>query len=226
MRLLTAGCVTFSRAAAAARLPVIRAMAPLAQPSAVAIVLVGALLMVSGTGYDDYADATTLISFLLGPATVSLAIPLYHQTARLKGLMVPVLVALSAGAVVSMASGILLVRWLGGSDVLERTMATKAVTTPVTIALTERLGGYPELSASFAIVIGIFAAMVGPRVLTLLGIRDPRARGVAVGAVSHGVGTARMLEESKVEGAFSGLAMGLTAVVTCLLVPLVAYFLL
>jgi predicted murein hydrolase (TIGR00659 family) len=203
-----------------------RTRSPLAQPVAVAIVIVGTLLAVSGTTYDDYADATTLISFLLGPATVALAIPLYHQVARLKGMVVPVLVALTAGAVVSMVSGILLVRWLGGGDVLERTMATKAVTAPVTIALAERLGGYPELSACFAIVIGTFAAMVAPRVLTLLRIRDPRARGIAVGAVSHGIGTARMLEESRVEGAFSGLAMGLTAVVTCLLVPLVAYFLL
>jgi predicted murein hydrolase (TIGR00659 family) len=203
-----------------------RTRSPLAQPVAVAIVIVGTLLTVSGTTYDDYADATTLISFLLGPATVALAIPLYHQVARLKGMVVPVLVALAAGAVVSMVSGILLVRWLGGGDVLERTMAPKAVTTPVTIELTERLGGYPELSAAFAIVIGIVAAMVAPRVLTLLRIRDPRARGVAVGAVSHGIGTARMLEESQVEGAFSGLAMGLTAVVTCLMIPLVAYFLL
>lgn len=204
----------------------VRTRSPLAQPVAVAIVIVGTLLTVSGTTYDDYADATTLISFLLGPATVALAIPLYHQVARLKGMVVPVLIALTAGAVVSMVSGILLVRWLGGGDVLERTMAPKAVTTPVTIELTERLGGYPELSAAFAIVIGIVAAMVAPRVLTLLRIRDPRARGVAVGAVSHGIGTARMLEESQVEGAFSGLAMGLTAVVTCLMIPLVAYFLL
>ncbi|MBG6098769.1 LrgB family protein [Nocardioides luteus] len=203
-----------------------RTHSPLAQPVAVAIVIVGTLLTVSGTSYDDYADATTLISFLLGPATVALAIPLYHQVSRLKGMVVPVLVALTAGAVVSVVSGILLVRWLGGSDVLERTMAPKAVTTPVAIELTDRLGGYPELSAAFAIVIGIIAAMVAPRVLTLLGIRDPRARGVAVGAVSHGIGTARMLEESQVEGAFSGLAMGLTAVVTCLMVPLAAYFLL
>lgn len=203
-----------------------RTHSPLAQPVAVAIVIIGVLLTVSGTSYDDYADATTLISFLLGPATVALAIPLYHQVSRLKGMVVPVLVALTAGVAVSMVSGILLVRWLGGSDVLERTMAPKAVTTPVAIELTDRLGGYPELAAAFAIVIGIIAAMVAPRVLTLLRIRDPRARGVAVGAVSHGIGTARMLEESQVEGAFSGLAMGLTAVVTCLMVPLVAYFLL
>ncbi|MFE7224486.1 LrgB family protein [Nocardioides sp. NPDC057577] len=203
-----------------------RTRSPLAQPVAVAIVIVGTLLAVSGTTYDDYADATTLISFLLGPATVALAIPLYHQVARLKGMVVPVLVALTAGALVSMVSGILLVRWLGGGDVLERTMAPKAVTTPVAIELADRLGGYPELAAAFAIVIGIVAAMVAPRVLTLIGIRDPRARGVAVGAVSHGIGTSRMLEESRVEGAFSGLAMGLTAVVTCLLIPLVAYLLL
>ncbi|GGU11005.1 LrgB family protein [Nocardioides albus] len=203
-----------------------RTHSPLAQPVAVGIVIVAALLALSGTTYADYADATTLISFLLGPATVALAIPLYHQVARLKGMVIPVLVALTAGAVVSMVSGILLVRWLGGSDVLERTMATKSVTAPVTIALTERLGGYAELSACFAIVVGILGAMVAPRLLTLFGIRDPRARGIAVGAVSHGIGTARMLEESRVEGAFSGLAMGLTAVVTCLLVPLVASFLL
>ena len=128
----------------------------------------------------------------------------------------------AVGAVVSITSAVLLARALGADEALEKTLATKAATTPVAIALTDALGGIPPLAAVFAILIGIFSAITAPAVLNLLRIRDRRARGLAVGAVSHGIGASRMLREDETEGAFAGLAMGLSALAISLLVPLLA----
>jgi predicted murein hydrolase (TIGR00659 family) len=199
---------------------------PLAQPVLVALVAVCVAIEVTGTGYADYRSATELIAFFLGPATVALAIPLHRQAHRLRGLVVPMLLGLLAGAVVSTASGILLVEWFGGGEALARTMAPKATTTPVAIALADRFDGIPALSAVFAILVGTFGAVVGPTVLSLLRIREHRARGLALGAVSHGIGTARALHDDPIEGAFAGLSMGLTALATCAVLPVVAAVLL
>lgn len=194
---------------------------PLAQPVLVAIVLVGAAVTVLGIDPATYADGTALITFWLGPATVALALPLHRQARRLRGVIVPLLVALPLGAAVSIATAYALVLWLGGSEALALTMAPKAATTPVSIALAEEVGGVPSLTAVVTVVAGILGAVAGPTVLTLLRVRDRRARGLALGAVSHGIGTSRALQEDETEGAFSGLSMGLTALATSLLLPLV-----
>lgn len=199
---------------------------PLAQPVLVAIVVVGVVISLLHVDYDTYRSGADLIAFLLGPATVALAIPLHRQTHRLRGIVVPMLGALVAGALVSVTVGIVVVRLLGGSQTLARTMGPKSTTTPVAIALADRFGGIPELAAVFAIIVGTLGAVAAPSLLTLLRIRDPRARGLAVGAVSHGIGTARMLHEDPVEGAFSGLSMGLTALVTCVVMPVLVPLLL
>ena len=199
---------------------------PLAQPVLVAVVLVVAVISGLHIDYRTYRSGAGLIAFLLGPATVALAIPLHRQTHRLRGVVGPMLVALVAGSVVSVASGIVLVRLLGGSEALARTMGPKSTTTPVAIALADRFDGIPELAAVFAIIVGTLGAVLGPTLLDRLRIGDPRARGLAVGAVSHGIGTARMLHESPVEGAFAGLSMGLTALVTCIVMPLLVPLLL
>lgn len=197
----------------------------LVQPVLVTIVVVGLAITVLDVDYPDYRRATELIAFWLGPATVALAIPLHRQAARLKGFVFPMLVAIVAGAAVSIVSAVLLARALGAGDDLERTLATKAATTPVAIAVTDALGGVAPLAAVFAISIGIVGAIAGPFVLDLLRIRDRRARGLAVGAVSHGVGASRMLREDETEGAFAGLAMGLSALAISVLVPVFALFL-
>lgn len=194
----------------------------LAQPVLVAIVVTGTAIGVLDVDYADYRSATELVAFWLGPATVALAIPLHRQAGRLKGFVVPLLVAVLAGAAVSITTAVLLARALGAGEDLERTLATKAATTPVAIALTDQLGGIPPLAAVFAIIIGILSAITAPAVLDLLRIRDRRARGLAVGAVAHGIGASRMLREDETEGAFAGLSMGLSALAISLLVPLLA----
>lgn len=198
----------------------------LAQPVLVAILLVVPAITLLDVDYADYRSGAEPIAFLLGPATVALAIPLHRQAHRLRGLVTAMIVAVTLGAAVSITSAVLLVQALGGSELLARTTAPKAATAPVAIALAEGNGGIPALAAVLAILAGILGAVAGPRVLTLLRVRDRRARGLAQGAVSHGIGASRMLAEDETEGAFAGLSMGLTALAMSLLLPLLLALLL
>lgn len=193
----------------------------LAQPVLVAIVVIGLCMWAFDLSYDDYLGGGSIIWFFLGPATVALAVPLYRQSHHLRGLALPLLVSVPVGAVVSIASGLLLVRWTGGGEELALTMAPKAATTPIAIALAGTAGGDASLVAVLTITTGILGAVAGPAVLTLLRVRDRRARGIALGAVSHGIGTSRALREHPTEGAFAGLSMGLTALAISLLLPVV-----
>lgn len=192
-----------------------------AQPVVVALLVIGGALWVLDLSYEEYLVGGSIIGFFLGPATVALAVPLHRQAHHLGRMFVPMLVALPVGALVSIVTGVLAVRLLGGDHVLEFTMAPKAATTPVSLAVSGSIGGLPALTAVLAIVTGIVGAVAGPAVLDLVRVRDRRARGLAIGASSHGIGTSRALREHPTEGAFSGLAMGLTALLISLLTPLV-----
>lgn len=194
---------------------------PLAQPVLVAAALIIALLAVLGIDYDTYMTGGGLIHLMLGPATVALAVPLHRQAHHLREMAVPLAVALPAGALVSIGSAVLTVRALGGGEALQNTVAPKAATTPVAIAIAENIGGVPALVAVFTMFAGMLGAVFGPWLLDRLGVQDRRVRGLAMGAASHGVGTSRSLHDSIVEGAFAGLAMGLTALLTSILVPVV-----
>lgn len=195
---------------------------PLAQPVLVAMVLVGGVVLALDVEYAAYRRDTELIAFLLGPATVALAVPLHRQAARLKGFLAPMLIGIVVGAMVSVTTATLLVRAAGGDDLLARTVAPKATTTPVAIALADSLDAIAPLTAVLAILAGVLGAVIGPAVLTLLRVHDPRVRGLALGSVSHGVGTGRLLHDDETQGAFSGLAMGLTALATSALMPVLA----
>lgn len=198
---------------------------PLAQPVLIAAALLIGLLAVLGVDYDTYLRGGSLIHLVLGPATVALAVPLHRQAHHLREMALPLAVALPAGAVVSIGSAVLTVRALGGGPALENTIAPKAATTPVAIAIAEQIGGVPALVAVFTMLAGMLGAVFGPWLLDRLRVRDRRVRGLAMGAVSHGVGTSRSLHDHMTEGAFAGLAMGLTALLTSLLVPAVLAFL-
>lgn len=195
---------------------------PVFQPVLVAIVLVGTVLVTTDVPYRDYLAGGTYVGFWLGPATVALALPLHQEWHLVRRAAVPILTGVVAGAVVSIGSAVLVTRLTGASRALQLTMAPKAATTPVSIAVSGQVGGIPALTAVLTIIAGITGAMAGPWVLDGLRIRDLRARGIALGAVSHGIGTSRALHESRTEGAFSALSMALTALATSVLVPLVA----
>ncbi|WP_435746683.1 LrgB family protein [Nocardioides sp. SYSU DS0663] len=198
----------------------------LAQPVLVAVVLVGGALLALGVDPATYRDATQVVSFWLGAATVALAVPLHRQLGRLRGLALPILVAVPLGAAVSIVSVVLLARWTGGDELLARTLSPKAATTPVSLALSDAVGGVPSLTAALTIVAGILGAVAGPALLTLVRVRDRSARGLAIGAVSHGIGASRSLQDDETEGAFAGLSMGLSALATSVLLPVLLALLL
>lgn len=179
-------------------------------------------LTVLGIPYRDYWTGSGLIGMLLGPATVALALPLYRQARAIRAAAVPILTGLLAGAAAAIVATVVAVRLTGGSEQLARSMATKSATTPVALALTEALGGIPALAAVFAILTGVLGAVAGPALLTRLAVRSPRLRGLAMGLSAHGIGTARALQRDPAEGAFAGLAMGLGALLTALVLPPIA----
>ncbi len=193
---------------------------PLLNPVLVSVVVIAGLLVSTGTGYDTYFAGARFIHFLLGPATVALAIPLYRQFHRVRQSGIALLSSLLGGSVTAAASAVLIAWLLDAQQVSLVSLAPKSVTTPVAMGIAEKLGGIPSLTAVLVIVAGIIGAALGPAVLNLLGIRDPAARGLALGTASHGIGTARALQESEIAGAFSGLAMGLNAIATAILLPL------
>lgn len=189
-------------------------------PVLVAIVLVAGVLLAAGVDYDEYLAGGRYIAFLLGPATVALALPLHYEAGLVRRAALPVLLGVTSGAAASIAVAYAVTRGLGGDKALGLSMAPKSATTPVSIALAESLGGIPALTAVFTILAGVLGAVTAPAVLSLLGFRDVRVRGLAIGVASHGIGTSRALEEHPTEGAFSGLATGLTALATALMIPL------
>ena len=192
---------------------------PLLNPVAIAVALLIGLLVVTGTPYQTYFDGAQFVHFLLGPATVSLAIPLYRQRERLRAMALPIAAALVAGVLTAALSAIALGALLGADRETLISLAPKSVTAPVAMAISQKLGGLPSLTAVLVVSTGILGAVLGTGLLRLLRIRDDAVKGFALGVTSHGIGTARAFQVSPVMGAFSGLAMALSAFVTALLLP-------
>lgn len=190
---------------------------PSLNPVLVAMLLGAVVVWALGTPYEQYLNGGRYIGFLLGPATVALALPIFRQRATIGRAAPMVVVSLVVGCVAAIASGYWITRWLGGTRAMALSMAPKSATTPISIALAEQVGGIPPLTAIFTIVAGVVGAVAAPALLSLVRIRDPRARGLAIGLSSHGVGTARALADDETTGAFSGLGMALNGLATSLL---------
>jgi predicted murein hydrolase (TIGR00659 family) len=193
---------------------------PLLNPVLVSVVLLVALLLGTGTPYQTYFDGAQFVHFLLGPATVALALPLYNYIGRLRQMLVPLVGALLVGSATGILSAIWIGQILGVSRETLLSLAPKSITTPIAMGVTEQVGGLPSLTAVFVILTGILGAMLAKEVLALVRVRDNSVRGFAIGLSSHGIGTARAFLIHEEAGAFSGLAMGLNGAATALLVPL------
>lgn len=187
-------------------------------------VLIG-LLLWSGTPYATYREATFPISFLLGPAVVGLAVPIWAERARIKRLAVPIALAVTAGALTSIVSAVGILALFGAPRDLLASIAPRATTTPVAMAIASQLGGIPSLAAVIVLFAGVFGAMCATPLLNLLGVRDYRARGFAVGVAAHGIGSARAFQVDQSAGALASLGMALNAVMTAALLSLLAVFL-
>lgn len=193
---------------------------PLLNPVAISVAVLVALLRLTDTPYETYFGGAQFVHFLLGPATVALAVPLYAQLGKLKHALWPICGALLAGAVTALVSAVGIAWALGASDLTLLSIAPKSVTTPIAMGIVERLGGLPSLTAVLVVSTGIIGAVGAKYVLDALRIDDQSVRGFALGTAAHGIGTARAFQESDESGAFSGLAMGLSGLVTAVLFPL------
>jgi predicted murein hydrolase (TIGR00659 family) len=197
---------------------------PLVNPVLIAMCVIVALLTITGTQYSTYFEGAQFVHFLLGPATVALAIPLYRQVQQVRKSLLAIIVAVTCGSLTAALSAVGIAWLLGASVQTMLSLAPKSVTTPVAMGISEQLGGLPTLTAVVVILTGITGAMTATGLLHLLGIKDSRASGLAIGVASHGIGTARAFQINKVAGAFSGLAMGLNALATAILLPLLFQF--
>ena len=195
-------------------------MNPLFNPVLIAMILLVSVLLATGTSYETYFEGAQFVHFLLGPATVALAIPLYRQFEHVRRSAIAIAASLVAGSITAAATAVGIAWAMGAGPLSVISIAPKSVTAPIAMGIVEEFGGLPSLTAALVILTGILGAMLGPIVLNGMGIRDWQARGFAIGTASHGIGTARAVQVNEVAGAFSGLAMGLNALATAILLPI------
>ena len=198
---------------------------PLASPVLVAIVVLACLLLATGTPYAAYFQGAQYVHFLLGPATVALAVPMHANLARIRASAGAILPAILAGSITAAVSAMLLSRLLGAPASVTLSLAPKSVTTPIAMGIAEQIGGQPSLAAIFVLLTGLTATILGGPAMRVARAMDWRARGLAAGTAGHGIATARILLLSETAGAFGGLAIGLNGIITALLVPILATFL-
>jgi len=194
---------------------------PLVNPVLIAVVLLGLVLMQTGTPYERYFEGAQFVHFMLGPATVCLAVPLHAALPKVRAVIVPLLGALVVGSLTAIFTALAIAKALGAGDTLLASLAPKSVTAPVAIGIAESLGGAPTLTAVLVILTGMIGAVSVTPMLNALRLKGWRARGFATGVAAHGIGTARAFQVNETAGAFASIGMGLNAVLTALLAPLV-----
>jgi len=190
---------------------------PLANPLLIAIALCIAVLEFWGIPLSSYDAGGSLISIFLGPATAVIAISIYSQLAKLKKYLLPILAGTLVGSAVSIASAYYLCELFGLDRELTRSMLVKSVSTPFALAISKNIGGIPAVSVAAVVVTGILGAVAAPVLIKLYRVRDPVAQGIAIGTSSHAVGTSKAVELGEIQGAMSGIALGLAGIETVIL---------
>lgn len=193
---------------------------PLANPVLIAVVLVAVILLASGTPFPAYFAGAQFVHFLLGPATVALAVPLVRYLPEIRRLLVPLLAALVIGSVTAIVSAVLLADAFGLDRAAVRALAPKSATAAIAMGTAEAIGGDPALTAVLVILTGITGAVLITPLMKLLRLSNQAAAGFAAGLASHGIGTARAFQIDPLAGAFAGIALGLNGLLTAILVPL------
>ena len=193
---------------------------PWANPVLATVIVLALLLLATGIPYPTYFSGAQFIHFLLGPAVVALAWPLWQRRAELRRRAGPIVAAALAGGAAAAASAVALGWALGLPRDVLMSLAPKSVTAPVAMGIAEQLGGIPALAAAFAVLTGMVGAVSAKYLFDALRIASPAVRGFALGTASHGLGAARALQVDADAGAYAGLALGLQVVLAALLMPL------
>ncbi|MFP4161587.1 MAG: LrgB family protein [Ectothiorhodospira sp.] len=198
---------------------------PVLHPVLLSMALLIGVLLLTGTDYDTYFEGAQFIHFLLGPATVALAIPLYENRLQIRALLLPLLTAGVAGAGTAAVSAVVIAHLLGADPRTLVSLAPKSVTSPIAMGVSEKLGGLPSLTAALVLLTGALGCLLAPLLIRLMGIRDDRVKGFALGVTAHGFGTVQAFGISVTAGAFAGLGLSLAGILTAFLLPLAAGFL-
>ena len=198
---------------------------PLANPVVISAGLLIVLLWGTGTPYGTFFQGAQFVHFLLGPATVALAVPLWRNRAQVRANLLPMCAALVAGSLTAIVSACGIAWALGAPSEVVASLAAKSVTAPIAMALTETIGGIPALAAVLVVLTGVFGSVVVTPLMNAMRIRDYAARGFAVGVASHGIGTARAFQVSQEAGTFAGIALGLNGALTSVVILVINLFL-
>ncbi len=188
-------------------------------PVLLSIITIAGLLQAGGFTYESYMESAGILKFLLGPAVVSLAVPVYKGRETIKAYAREIAVGIAVGGTFAILSAFYIAELLGGSEEVLLSIAPKSVTTAIAIGISEKIGGIPALTAVLVILTGIMGNAVGPELLRAARVKDRIAKGLGMGVSSHGLGTARIILEDELAGAVSGLAMALNGVFTSLVLP-------
>lgn len=199
---------------------------PLLQPLLISMVIIIPFLKVTGISYNTFYEKTQFLNFMLGPSVVALGYVLYEQIEHIKKNALSILTSVFIGSIVGISSVILVAKIFGADKSLMASLAPKSVTTPIAMNIAESTGGIPALTVAFVVICGIFGGLVGPIILRKMKIKSKVAKGLAMGSAAHALGTSKALEMGTLEGAISGLAIGIMGIMTALLVPFVEKFLL
>lgn len=198
---------------------------PWANPVLLSVLLLSPVLVFTNTRYSTYFEGAQFIHFLLGPATVALALPLWDNRSTIQKSVIPILCALVAGSAVAAGSAIALAQFFDLPMSVLLSLAPKSTTAPVALGISEAVGGIPTLTAVLVILTGIIGAITVTPLMNILSITDWQARGFAVGVAAHGIGTARAFKVNPIAGAYAGIAMALNALFTSLIVPIMVRWL-
>ena len=189
-------------------------------PVLIAVILITIGLTVTGIDYWTYFEGAQFVHFLLGPATVALAIPVAKLLKTMRRGFGALAIVLVLGSSTAAVSAVFIAELLQASQQTVLSLAPKSVTTPIAMGIAERIGGLPSLTAVCVIMTGIIGAILGPYVLDMARIKQWDARGFAMGLAAHGIGTARAIQINKDAGAFASLAVGLNGRATATLIPI------
>ena len=194
-------------------------------PLLIAIVVAIVFLAVGNIDYEVYNEGAKFLSWLLTPATVCLAIPLYEQWDLLKSNHKAVLVGLTAGVVTSLVTVLVLSLLMGLSHEEYVTLLPKSITTAIGMGVSEELGGYVTITVAVIIVTGVLGNMFGELICRVFKIEEPISKGLALGSAAHAIGTAKAMEIGEIEGAMSSLAIAVSGILTVILASVFAHFL-
>ncbi|MDP8567823.1 LrgB family protein [Methylophilus aquaticus] len=198
---------------------------PLVNPVAISVILTCVIIDLLEMPYEKYFEGAQFVHFLLGTATVALAIPIYNGFKRMQGKILHIWVALTAGSTVSIVSAVVIAKLMGAGDNIVGSMYAKSVTAPIAMGIAERLNVSPTLTVVFTVITGMLGAILAPYIMNALKIHQWWIRGTAIGVGAHGLGITRAFSVNEEAGIYASMAMGLNGVISAIGLPIVLTYL-